>query len=159
MGKNSCSPTSTGEMKTANSKPDWHRWWLVVIFAIAMAWVESAVVFYLRSMIDRIEPYQPNPLPVIGGFAGVELPREFATLVMLFAVGLLAGRTWRARIGYGVIAFGVWDIFLCFPESNLRLAAFVAGLGCCLSPASAMVGTGAGTCADLNHDDFVGHLC
>ena len=98
-------------MKPAISKSDWHRWWLVVMFAIAMAWVESAVVFYLRSMIDRIEPYQFNPLPVISGFAAVELPREFATLVMLFAVGLLAGRTWRARLGYAVIAFGVWDIF------------------------------------------------
>jgi hypothetical protein len=84
---------------------------MVVIFAVAMAWVESAVVFYLRSMIDRIEPYQPEPFPIIGGFASVELPREFATLVMLFAVGFLAGRTWRARIGYAVIAFGVWDIF------------------------------------------------
>jgi hypothetical protein len=86
-------------------------WFAVVLYAIAMAWVESAVVFYLRSMIDRIEPHQPDPLPVIGGFASVELPREFATLVMLFAVGFLAGRTWRARIGYAAIAFGVWDIF------------------------------------------------
>ena len=86
-------------------------WAVVILYAIAMAWVESAVVFYLRTMIDRIEPYQPDPFPVIGGFASVELPREFATLVMLFAVGFLAGRTWRARIGYAVIAFGVWDIF------------------------------------------------
>ncbi len=84
---------------------------MVVVFAVAMAWVESAVVFYLRSMIDRIEPYQPDPLPIIGGFASVELPREAATMVMLFTVGVLAGRTWRARIGYAVIAFGVWDIF------------------------------------------------
>jgi hypothetical protein len=86
-------------------------WAVVVLYAIAMAWVESAVVFYLRTMIDRIEPYQPDPFPVIGGFASVELPREFATLVMLFAVGFLAGRTWRARIGYAAIAFGIWDIF------------------------------------------------
>ncbi len=98
-------------MKGAVCKSDWNHWWLVVIYAMAMAWVESAVVFYLRSMINRIEPYQPNPLPVIGGFASVELPREFATMVMLFAVGVLAGRTWRARFGYAVIAFGVWDIF------------------------------------------------
>jgi hypothetical protein len=98
-------------MKTVPQKSDWNRWWMVVIYAGAMAWVESAVVFYLRSMMDRIEPYQPNPLPVIGGFASVELPREFATMVMLFAVGMLAGRTWRARLGYAVIAFGVWDIF------------------------------------------------
>jgi hypothetical protein len=98
-------------MKTVTDKPDWGRWWMVVLYAAAMAWVESAVVFYLRSMIDRIEPYQADPLPVIGGFALVELPREVATMVMLFAVGFLAGRTWRARIGYAVIAFGVWDIF------------------------------------------------
>lgn len=87
------------------------RWWMVVVFALAMAWVEAAVVFYLRSMMHRIEPCQPNPLPVIGGFALVELPREFATLVMLLAVGWLAGRTRRARYGYFAIAFGMWDIF------------------------------------------------
>jgi hypothetical protein len=96
-------------MKTAPT--NFARWWIVVVFAIGMAWVESAVVFYLRSMINRIEPYQPDPLPVIGGFALVERPRELATMVMLFAVGFLAGRTWRARTGYAAIAFGVWDIF------------------------------------------------
>jgi hypothetical protein len=98
-------------MKITRRESNWNRWWLVVIYAAAMAWVESAVVFYLRSMIDRIEPYQPNPLPIIGGFASVELPREAATIVMLFAVGFLAGRTWRARFGYFAIAFGVWDVF------------------------------------------------
>ena len=86
-------------------------WSVVVLYATAMAWVEAAVVFYLRSMMHRIEPYQSNPLPVIGGFASVELPRELATLVMLFTVGWLAGRTWRVRLGYAAIAFGVWDIF------------------------------------------------
>jgi hypothetical protein len=65
----------------------------------------------LRTHIDRIEPYQPNPLPIIGGLGPVELMRELATMVMLFTVGALAGRTWRARVGYMVIAFGVWDIF------------------------------------------------
>jgi hypothetical protein len=87
------------------------RWLIVVLYAIAMAWVEAAVVFYLRSMMSRLEPHQPVPLPVIGGFASVELPRELATMVMLLAVGVLAGRTWRARLGYAAIAFGVWDIF------------------------------------------------
>src|ERR1035437_4366895 len=86
-------------------------WAVVGLYAIAMAWVESAAVLYLRSMMGRIEPYQADPLPLIGGFALVELPRELATMVMLFAVGFLAGRTWRARIGYAAIAFGVWDIF------------------------------------------------
>jgi hypothetical protein len=98
-------------IKNFTRRPDWVRWWTVVTYASAMAWVEAAVVFYLRSMMHRIEPYQPDPLPVIGGFAGVELPRELASMVMLLAVGFLAGRTWRARIGYAVIAFGVWNIF------------------------------------------------
>ena len=76
-----------------------------------MAWVESAVVFYLRRLVDRIEPYQPNPLPIAGAIGGAELVREAATLVMLLTVGWLAGRTWRSRFGTFVAAFGVWDIF------------------------------------------------
>ena len=87
------------------------RWFTVVVFAIAMAWVESAVVYYLRTHIDRIEPHQANPLPLIGALGPVELVRELATMIMLLTVGLLAGRTWRERFGYTFIAFGVWDIF------------------------------------------------
>ncbi len=87
------------------------RWSVVVIFAIAMAWVESAVVFDLRHFIGRIEPYQPNPLPIIGNLGLVELVREAATLVMLLTAGILAGRTWKNRLGFTVVAFGVWDIF------------------------------------------------
>ena len=92
-------------------KSEWGRWLVVIIFATAMAWVESAVVYYLRTHIDRIVPYQPNPLPIVGGLGPVEALRELATLIMLFTVGALAGRTWRARWGYTFIAFGVWDIF------------------------------------------------
>src|SRR5262249_53249367 len=87
------------------------RWCTVVAFAVAMAWVESAVVFYLRTMLNRIEPYQPNPLPMIGGLGSAEMIREAATLVMLMAVGILAGRSWRSRFGYVAVAFGIWDIF------------------------------------------------
>lgn len=82
----------------------------VVLYALAMAWVESAVVFYLRTMIDRIVPYQPNPLPFAAGFGFAEIVREAATMIMLFTVGWLAGRTWRSRFGYALLAFGVWDI-------------------------------------------------
>jgi len=93
------------------NRSDWNRWLIVVLYSISMAWVEAAVVFYLRTHIDRIIPYQSNPLPVVGGFAPVELCRELATLIMLFTVGWLAGRDWRTRFGYMVIIFGFWDIF------------------------------------------------
>jgi hypothetical protein len=87
------------------------RWIVVVIFAMAMAWVESAVVLYLRTMINRLVPYQPDPLPIATGLGEAELVREAATLVMLVTVGWLAGRTWRSRWAYALLAFGVWDIF------------------------------------------------
>jgi len=69
------------------------------------------VVVYLLTLIHRIDPYQANPLPKFGGLAQIELGREAATIVMLLTVGWLAGRTWRSRIAYAAIAFGVWDIF------------------------------------------------
>src|SRR5258708_3937731 len=86
------------------------RWSIVVIYAAAMAWVEAAVVFYLRTLVNRIEPYQPNPLPLATGLGEAELVREAATLIMLLMVGILAGRNWRSRLGYSAVAFGVWDI-------------------------------------------------
>ncbi len=86
------------------------RWLVVVLFAVAMAWMESATVVYLRTLVGRIDPYQREPLPISAGLSEAEVVREAATLIMLLTVGLLAGRTWRSRIGYFAIAFGVWDI-------------------------------------------------
>jgi len=92
------------------TRPALARWCLVVVFAAGMAWVEAASVYYLRAMVDRIEPYQKNPLPIHGVLGPVEVVRESATLVMLLTVGILAARTWPRRLGYTAIAFGVWDI-------------------------------------------------
>jgi hypothetical protein len=86
------------------------RWAVVVAFAAAMAWIESACVYYLRLLVDRVQPYQRDPLPIVGALGNVELVREAATLMMLLTTGMLAGRTWPRRIGYTAIAFGVWDI-------------------------------------------------
>jgi hypothetical protein len=84
---------------------------VVMIFALAMAWFESATVTYLRMLVGRIDPYQARPLPISVGLGQAEIVREAATLIMLFTVGWLAGRSWRSRLGYSMIAFGVWDIF------------------------------------------------
>jgi hypothetical protein len=87
------------------------RWAIVMAFAIAMAWVEAASVFYIRALVGRVEPYQHNPLPIDAALGYVELWREAATLVMIGTLGALAGRTWRHRAGYAALAFGAWDIF------------------------------------------------
>lgn len=95
-------------MKTPFGKN--RQWWVVVVYACAMAWVEAAVVYYLRTMVHRIDPYQANPLPIAGRLGTAELVREAATLIMLLMVGTLAGKTWRQRLAYSAIAFGLWDI-------------------------------------------------
>lgn len=87
------------------------RWAIVAAFAVAMACLEAATVFYLRTLVDRLEPYQADPLPMTPALGSVELWREASTLVMIAAVGLLAGHTWRARAGYAALVFGVWDVF------------------------------------------------
>src|SRR3954469_12764737 len=86
-------------------------WLAVFVFAIAMAWMEAATVYYLRLLTDRVEPYQQQPLPMAGLLAPVELVREAATMVMLLAVGLMAARGWQKKLAYFLIAFGTWDIF------------------------------------------------
>ena len=81
----------------------------VVVYAVAMAYVEAAVVVYLRriygitDLLRDIAPYDPR-------LAAIELGREVATLVMILAVGLAAGRSLQARLGFACVAFGTWDI-------------------------------------------------
>lgn len=60
-------------------------WW-VGLFAVAMAYLESAVVVYLRRIygISDLILSVPSFDPQIGA---VELGRELATLIMLLAVG------------------------------------------------------------------------
>lgn len=93
------------------------RWILVVIFAVAFAWVESAVVVYLRKIyFDGVFKF---PLVVaweegkhiIDSLIRIEFGREIATIVMLVAVGCIAGKNRLQKFCYFIIAFGIWDIF------------------------------------------------
>ncbi|MFZ4796523.1 MAG: hypothetical protein ACOYMA_03460 [Bacteroidia bacterium] len=83
--------------------------WLT-IFSIAMGFLETAVVIYIREM------YYPDgfkfPLQDIKkNIIIVELWRELATIIMLAAIGFLAGRTKAQRFVFFIFSFGVWDIF------------------------------------------------
>ena len=82
-------------------------------YAVAMAYLESAVVVYLQRAI-AIDPDRLFPLSgpeIAGNLAVIEVGREFATLVMLATVGCLAGRRWIDRLAWTAVAFGLWDIF------------------------------------------------
>ncbi len=82
----------------------------VGVFAIAMAYVESTVVVYIRriygisNLLLDIPPFDPVLAPI-------EIGRELATLVMLLAVGWAVGKSLQSRLSFTFIIFGLWDIF------------------------------------------------
>jgi len=88
--------------------------WLGVLnataYAVAMAYLESAIVVYLRRL------YYPKgfnfPLVIIDvPTLLIEVGRETATIVMLATVGMAAGRTKVGKFAYFLYVFGIWDIF------------------------------------------------
>ena len=82
---------------------------LVGLYALAMAYVESSVVVYLRDLYDIDDIVRDLPTTT-DRLTAIEIGREAATIVMLLAVGWLAGRRLQDRMGYFVFAFGLWDI-------------------------------------------------
>ncbi len=111
----------------------WTRFAVVALFAMAMAFMEAAVVVYLRTLFHitgelvRSAPgtkevwfslpfftlLKPGALVSVlpeSRIAYIEVAREAATIVMLVCVGWLAGRTLRSRAAFFLSAFGVWDI-------------------------------------------------
>jgi len=82
----------------------------ISIFSIAMAFLETSVVVYLRKL------YYPDgfcfPLKMIDkDIAVIELLRELATLIMLLGAGFIAGRNKTEKFGLFLYCFAVWDIF------------------------------------------------
>ena len=92
----------------------------VFVFAVAMGYVEAAVVVYLQSALENVPTAMPSHDPgTFGTFEAVEIARELATLVMIAAVGWLAGRTRLERLAWAAVVFGTWDIVYYF---GLRVA-------------------------------------
>ena len=82
---------------------------LVAMYAIAMAYVEGAVVTYLREIygIEDLVRDLPNRSDRL---TAIEVGREVMTMVMLLSVGWIAGRKLQDKLGHFIFAFGLWDI-------------------------------------------------
>lgn len=76
-----------------------------------MAFVEAAVVVYLRQILSPGDPGVSAPQAGVGAIPVIEAFREAATIVMLAAVGWLAGGDSWERFLWFSIAFGIWDVF------------------------------------------------
>lgn len=84
----------------------------VIAFGIAMAYLESAVVVYLQLALDsQVGAIFPlRPIADVADLVAIEVGREAATLAMIAAVGMLAGRTGLERLAWSAVVFGTWDI-------------------------------------------------
>jgi hypothetical protein len=83
--------------------------WLT-LFSIAMGFMEAAIVIYLRKIYypsGFAFPLVPIDLPI----AKVELFREFSTIIMLLAIGILSGNNAAEKFAGFIFSFGIWDIF------------------------------------------------
>ncbi|MBU4200231.1 MAG: hypothetical protein KKG09_02325 [Verrucomicrobia bacterium] len=72
---------------------------IAVFFSIAMGYLESVVVTYLRTILTR----RPDWLMI-------EISREAATLVMLVSFAFVSGKNAVQRTGFFLLSFGIWDI-------------------------------------------------
>ncbi len=86
-----------------------NRLFWVTLYAACMGWFEATLVIYLR--LHFYPEGFAFPIKTIpGDILWIEQIREACTIVMLVAVGYLAGRNGLERFGYLMLAFGVWDI-------------------------------------------------
>lgn len=91
------------------------RFIVVILFTIAFAYIEAAVVVYLRTI------FHPNgfsfPLEIFGvtplwrKLLLTEIGREAATLVVIFTGSMLSGQNKQQRAAYFLTIFAVWDFF------------------------------------------------
>lgn len=92
------------------SKANRNKIIILTSFSIAMAFLETTVVVYLRAL------YYPEgfdfPLKMMDFSIGkVEFFRELATLVMILTVAMLTGKTKNQKFAAFIFVFAVWDIF------------------------------------------------
>jgi hypothetical protein len=121
----------TARMRIGRSA--WLRLAVIAVFAVAMAYMEAAVVVYLRQLFhisgDMLS-FSPSPASVWFSLpfftllrpgalssvlpqsqvANIEVWREAATMAMLVCVAWLSGSNLKSRFAFFIFAFGVWDI-------------------------------------------------
>jgi len=82
----------------------------LTIFCIAMGYMESSVVVYLRK-IYYPDGFKFPLIPVSPDIAITEFWREAATIIMLIGVGIMAGKNTAQRFAFFIYSFAIWDIF------------------------------------------------
>ncbi|MHC4624179.1 MAG: hypothetical protein ACYS4W_09790 [Planctomycetota bacterium] len=102
-------------MSSGPSKTVLRRFVVTVIFSVAFAYIEAAVVVYLRTI------FHPEgfsfPLVTFGmsplweRLLLTEVGREAATLALILTAAWLFGGSRQERFAFFMVIFAVWDIF------------------------------------------------
>ena len=82
---------------------------LSTLFALAMAYMESAIVVYLRELYypeGFIFPLRDIPIHILL----TETGREAATIIMLFIIAKIIANNGRETFAYFAFNFAIWDI-------------------------------------------------
>jgi hypothetical protein len=100
----------------------------VALAGAAFGYVEAAVVYYLRNLMNYHKDYPLTHYKVLlnlgfitfisprrsllisSHITHVEEVREFSTIVLLIAVAYLAGKNPRQRLAAFLVSFACWDI-------------------------------------------------
>ena len=83
---------------------------VISIFAIAMGFLETAVVIYMRDLLYP-DGFSFPLVPIPADLALTEILREAATLIMLLTIAILNAKTFSERFAWFIYAFAIWDIF------------------------------------------------
>jgi len=91
------------------------RFCIVVIFSIAFAYIEAAVVVYLRTIFHPAHFTFPltefGLSPLWKQLSLTEIGREAASLLLISAAAWLFGQNPHQRFAFFATIFAVWDIF------------------------------------------------
>jgi hypothetical protein len=83
---------------------------IVTSFFIALGYIESAVVIYMREILYPAG-FQFPLAPIKIDLAITEIIREAATLVILVCIGFITGRTFSEGFAWFLYSFAIWDLF------------------------------------------------
>ncbi len=88
---------------------------IVLVFSIAFAYIEAAVVVYLRQIFYTAGfDFPLTNFPNIAAWQRLfltEVGREIATIVLILTACWLVGENLRQRAAFFFFIFGIWDIF------------------------------------------------
>ena len=115
-------------MQDIKDKTKYFNLFFLILFGSAFGYVEAAVVYYLRNLINFHTNYvvtnykvllnlgfitfisPVHPILISNKITSVELARETATIIMLLAIAYVAGKNNKQRVGAFLISFACWDI-------------------------------------------------